>query len=162
MAIWQLPPKVIEKRSDERDVFTLLNALRAAVQGLTAGGTGGRALFSTKIGRGDVSTDHSGNELLVDQWELPAVYDSFSVLLACRGSDSVSTATFRVRLGGTWNVATDGSVIASAFANSSSMVRRTGTGTVAAGNTATLMKVTMQSSALNHTAQFAGGAVVCN
>ena len=155
MAQFKFPSPLTEGRSDKREEYALINALRRAFLVFTGGGS----VFSSIIGRGDVSGDHTGNEVIVIQFELPAIYDSFDVSFACRGSDSFSTATFRLRLGGTWNMSTDGTVIASAFANSSSIVRCSGTGTVSPGNTATLMKVTMQSSAVNNTAQFGGGSL---
>lgn len=147
-----LPPKVLERRSDERDVFRLLNALRDAYSDLTSGGGTGRAYFSAAIGRGDSTNTTTGNEdSFILQWQLPAAFPAFSfgmggmLLSASTGSPVV-----RARLGGAWNTF-DGIVIAEmglpVGAPVNTLVDVSTTGNLVTLNTATLLKLTLQSAA---------------
>jgi hypothetical protein len=155
-----LPPALIERRSREREVFLLVNALRRRAQGGQPTGSG--ALLSMRIGRGDVFKDSSGNELIIDQFEMPIAVGSFGVTFAGRGSSVSGSAIFRVRLGGTDGLATDGVVIAEIVAASPS-IQRIATTPAVVTNTAfaTLIKITGQSTA-GHQAQFRNGTLALN
>lgn len=162
MAVRKLPPKVIERRSDERQVFELLNALRDAYMDLVSGGSSGRSLFSTALGRGDSTTTTSGNEdAFILQWELPFVFSSFNFNMGGMLSSALGTATVRARLGGTWNTF-DGTVIATITGASPTLVDVSTIGNLVTLNTATLLKLTLQASGAGHKATFVGGFVIGN
>lgn len=160
MGQWQLPSPLSEARSDKREEYELINALRRAVLSLTGGGAG-LSLFSTAIGRGDgLTTLTDGNEVIGLQFHLPAVYSSFTVNFAGEVTDSASNGVFRIRMGGTWGVASSGVVVATLTASTTGFVYTTVEATVVS-NTQTLLTMTLQST-FGHKAQFRGGGVSLN
>lgn len=157
-----LPPAVLERRSDERQVFALLNALRTAYLAITGGGDAGLALFSTAIGRGDSTNTTSGHEdQMILQWQLPRAFPVFTFSMAGMLLSAAGSATVRARLGGAWN-AFDGTVIATMNGASPTLARASGSGAVGPSNTETLLKLTLQSSAPTVKATFVGGFVIGN
>jgi hypothetical protein len=160
VAQYQFPSPLTENRSDEREVFDLVNALRRAVMQLTAGGSSGLALFSTAIGRGDgLTTKTDGVELVGLPFALPAVYPAFTINLGGYVNDSASNGTFRIRTGGTYGVA-DGTVIATMHATSTGFTYKE-VSAVVTGNTETLIQMTLQST-VGHIALFKGGFLIGN
>lgn len=153
MGQFQFPAPLSEKRSDEREVFTLVNALRRALLLLTAGGDAGFALFSTAIGRGDGLTS-TGAELIGINFYLPVAYDTFAVNLSGTAQDSGSAGTLRLRMGGTYGLV-DGAVILTLPVGSTGFQEVAGQANVT-GNTETLMKMTVQASP-GHILNFKGG-----
>lgn len=158
-----LPPAITERRSDEREVFFLINALRRRLIDLTNPTSGAAAaILSMRIGRGDIFSDSSGNELIIDQFELPVAVKSFGVTIAGRASSASGSLTVRVRLGGTDGLATDGDVIAEIVAPSPLVQRVASTPvTVANASLDTLIKITGQSAA-GHLGKFYGGTLAIN
>jgi hypothetical protein len=158
-----LPPALVERRDDERAVFLLVNALRRRLVDLTnPSGGSAAAILSMRIGRGDSFQSSTGAELIIDEFELPVAVAAFSVTLAGRASSASGTATFRVRLGGTDGVATDGTVIATALAAATSIQRIASAPTVVSnGALTTLVKITGQSAA-GHLAVFRAGTLALN
>ena len=157
----QLPSPLKEYRSDEREVFTLVNALRRAFLQFTAGGATGLALFSTPIGRGDVlSSGTGGAEVIGLSFQLPIVYTKFTLNFAGEVADSASAGIFRIRMGGTYGVATSGTVVATINASAPGFVYAATPANVT-GNTSTLVQMTLQSTA-GHTAQFREGFILGN
>lgn len=162
MAQYQLPSPITPERSDQRERDTLLNALRKAFLALTAGGGSSLAIFSTVLGRGDLAADSSGNEIIVQPvFELPAVFAAFTINFACQGADAGSAGIFRVRLGGTYGNL-DGSVICSMSAPSPAFQRCAAVPASVAGNTKTLIQVTMQSSGAGKKIQMRGASLLVN
>lgn len=154
-----LPPALVERRSDEREVFFLINALRRRLQDLTNPDTGSSsALFSIPIGRGDVlTTKTDGVEVVGINFELPRVFDSFNIFFAAQAEDTGSAGTCRLRLGGTYG-ATDGVVVATMSVPVNAYERIEVTGSAGPGNTSTLIKLTLQS-AVGQKLSFRGGFV---
>lgn len=160
MAARILPPPVIENRSDERQVFALLNALRAGFIAITGGGANGLALFSTAIGRGDVlKTQTNGVEVVGLPFQLPKVYPAFTINFSGEIADSGSAGFFRIRAGGTYGN-TDGVVIATMNASAPGFAYAMASVSVTS-NTATLIQMTLQST-VGHTAQFREGFIIGN
>ncbi len=153
MGQYKLPNPLSENRSDKREEYELINALRRAILQLTAGGTSGFALFSTAIGRGDALTS-TGAELVGINFYLPQVFDTFAVNLSGTAMDTGLNGTLRVRMGGTYGLV-DGTVVLSVPVLSAGFQNVAGQANVT-GNTEALMKMTLQASAA-HSLTFKGG-----
>jgi hypothetical protein len=153
---------LVENRDDERALYLLVNALRKRLLDLTNSDSGtGLALFSYPVGRGDTSNSSSGNEDMIIEFELPTVFPAFQLSMSCQALAVSGHSTIRARMGGTWNVPTDGNIIAT-MTCSTPAFSRTETSSAVTGNTGTLLKLTHQSSIPGVKVTFAGGFVIGN
>lgn len=102
-----LPPRLIEKKSDERDTFRLINAMRDQLAAGTIGGGSGQ--FSSNFSN-NILGSNAGSEEIVAQVEVPNVLDSFQVLFGCLETSVGGDGAIILRFGGT-DFATDGDVL---------------------------------------------------
>ena len=156
----RLPNPLDENRSDQREVFTLINAMRAAFLLLTNGGPGSLPVFTMPIGRGDtLSTRKDGVELIVISFEMPFATSNFVLNISGQAMDTAGAGLVIVRLGGTWGNL-DGVKAVSAPITSTGFFRFE-QAVYVTGNSATLIQVTIQSS-VNNTTSLRGAVIIGN
>lgn len=154
-------PKLREGRDGYSQMVRLINQLRDRIMG-GSGGVPGLALFSTALGRGDSTTTTSGNEdTFILEWQLPDVYPSFQFSLGGMLLSAAGSPIVRVRLGGTWG-AFDGTVIATINPAVAPLVLTNVStdGNLVTGNTATIIKITLQAASAGHKATWVGGFAI--
>jgi len=156
-------PELHQGRDGETQLYKLVNQLRRKMMGGSVGG--GLALFSSALGRGDVSSTTSGNEdVFILQMQLPSVFPAFSFSMGCMLlSASAGSPTVRARLGGTWG-AFDGTVIASVGLPAGTPINTltdvSTTGNLVTLNTATRLAITLQSAAPTVKASAVGAFII--
>lgn len=92
----KLPPKLREGKSDQRETFRLINAMRDQ---MVAGNIGGGGQFSTRFST-NILGSNLGTEEVVGQVEIPEVLSSFTAEAACQETSSGGAGVIRLRLGG--------------------------------------------------------------
>lgn len=152
-------PALNEAKDGKREIVKLVNQLRRKLMGTSPGS--GLALFSTAIGRGDVIRSLTdGNEVIGLSFQLPVVYSAFTISFSGEIADSGSGGIFRIRMGGTYGIASSGTVIATLNASAATFVVASVI-TPVTSNPATLLQMTVQST-VGNTAQFREGFVSGN
>lgn len=150
-------PELREGRDGIPQIIRLVNQLRRRLIGGPAG-SGGVALFSTAIGRGDtLTTLTNGVELVGLPFVMPVIYPTFTLSFGGQAEDTGSNGVFRLRLGGTFGL-TDGVEILRITATTTGFQTYQATPALVTGNTANLIQMTLQSTPGN-TAKFRGGSL---
>lgn len=115
----RLPPKLIENKSDERQTFELINAMRN--QMLAGDLSGGSGQFSTRFSTNGLGSD-AGTPEVAGQVETPVAIETFKVQFGAQALDAGLFGTIQIVIGGgDWTP--DGTVLATIHATSADFVR---------------------------------------
>jgi hypothetical protein len=160
MAAVQAPPPLLEKRSDERQVFFLINWLRRQLLALQD--IGGATIFSTRFNINPVGPlPASSAEAVLDQIELPLVLPSFQFIFAGQAKTVSGTSHFYLRAGG-GNRTVDGDIFATLTVTSTGFVRYSASGTYSNPNLYTRVKLTGINAGANVQTQLEDHVLVIN